>query len=222
MLSDAFSEGQSRDINAEFPSESLPYTEVYDYLSDSDLEDEGSCSEEEYIEAPESDNPESSSPSSQAQVQDPDLHEPSTAPSEHPPQPSPETVEAEDDDRLASISLGPPTVLANLNSRVENGSPRMGKVAIIRDMAAVSYVKPVVNRYTFLTCWCSFEAMLYFLYTSEIHFAPFRSNPRRQLPVQERTGDWSTPRLPYPSAKSIYRLADMVTSLVCVRYFPAH
>jgi hypothetical protein len=64
--------------------------------------------------------------------------------------------------------------------------------------------------------------MLYFLYTGEINFAPFRSDPRRQLPVQERTGDWSAPRFPSPSAKSIYRLADMVTSLACVWRSPAH
>ena len=64
--------------------------------------------------------------------------------------------------------------------------------------------------------------MLYFSYTGEINFAPFRSNPRRQLPVQERTRDWNTERLPSPSAKSIYRLADMVTSLLFVWYSWAH
>ena len=47
MFSDGFSEGQTRDINEGFPSDSDPYTEHYDYLSDSDLEDEYSCSEEE-------------------------------------------------------------------------------------------------------------------------------------------------------------------------------
>ena len=46
MFSDAFSEGQSRDINEGFPSGSSTI-EVYDYLSDSDLEDECSCSEED-------------------------------------------------------------------------------------------------------------------------------------------------------------------------------
>ena len=40
MFSDGFSEGQLRDINGEFPSDSNPYTEYYDYLSDSDLEEE--------------------------------------------------------------------------------------------------------------------------------------------------------------------------------------
>ena len=88
-----------KDINEEFPSDSNPYTEVYDYLSDSDLEDELSCSEEEYAEAPESDDPQlSSSP------QDPDSQEPSTTPLEHPPQPSPDVSEVQNNDRLAPIS----------------------------------------------------------------------------------------------------------------------
>jgi len=60
-----------------------------------------------------------------------------------------------------------------------------------------------------------FEAMLYFLYTGEIEFAPFSSDPRHELPAQARIGDWSTGKLPSPSAKSVYRLADKVTSLAC-------
>ena len=41
MLSAGFSEGETRDINEEFPSDSPSYTDSYDYLSDSDLEDDG-------------------------------------------------------------------------------------------------------------------------------------------------------------------------------------
>ena len=44
VFSDGFSEGQARNINEGFPSDSLPHTEDHDYLSDSDLEDESSCS----------------------------------------------------------------------------------------------------------------------------------------------------------------------------------
>ena len=44
VFSDGFSEGQLRDIDDGFPSDSNPYTEDYDYLSDSDLEDASSCS----------------------------------------------------------------------------------------------------------------------------------------------------------------------------------
>jgi len=47
VFSDSFPEGQARDINEGFPSDSHPYTEHYDYLSDSDLEDESYRSEEE-------------------------------------------------------------------------------------------------------------------------------------------------------------------------------
>jgi len=54
--------------------------------------------------------------------------------------------------------------------------------------------------------------MLYFLYAGVIKFSPFSSDPRRELPAQARAGDWSAKRLPSPSAKSIYRLADMVTA----------
>ena len=90
MFSDGFSEGQARDINGEFPSDSHSYTEYYDYLSDSDLEDESSCSEEEYTEAPESDNPEMP-PSPRPQDSDPQV--PSAIPLEQPPKPSPDVGE---------------------------------------------------------------------------------------------------------------------------------
>ena len=97
MFSDGFSEGQIRDINEEFPSESHPYTEDYDYLSDSDLEDVSCCSEEEYAEAPEGDDPELLSSS-----RDSDLN--------HPPQPSTDLSEVQNDERLAPISFGPSNI----------------------------------------------------------------------------------------------------------------
>jgi len=46
VFSDSCPEGQIWDISEGFPSDSEPYTEHYDYLSDSDLEDESSCSED--------------------------------------------------------------------------------------------------------------------------------------------------------------------------------
>ena len=98
----------------------------------------------------------------------------------------------------------------------------MGKVAIIRDTAAATYVKHIVNRSPFPTRCYSFEAMLYFLYTGEIKFAPSRWDPGHQLPPKKRSGDWNAARLPSASAKSIYRLADMVTNLSCARCFMAH
>ena len=47
VFSDGFLEGQMKDINEEFPSDCIPHTDYYDYLSDSDLEDENSCSGED-------------------------------------------------------------------------------------------------------------------------------------------------------------------------------
>ena len=55
MFSDTFSEGQTRDINEGFPPDSHPCTEEYDYLSDSDLEDGSSWSDEEDEELSEAD-----------------------------------------------------------------------------------------------------------------------------------------------------------------------
>ena len=40
MFSNEFSEAQIRNINEGYSSDALPYTESYDYLSDSDLEDD--------------------------------------------------------------------------------------------------------------------------------------------------------------------------------------
>ena len=99
MFSDAFSEGQKKDISGGFPSGSDPYTEHYDYPSDSDLEDGSSCSEEEYVEFAESSVPLS--------PRDSDSQVPSTVPPDHPPQPSAYADEVKNDDRLAlRISFG--------------------------------------------------------------------------------------------------------------------
>ena len=40
MFSNGFSEGEIRDINEGFPTDKTPYTDSYDYSSDSDLEDD--------------------------------------------------------------------------------------------------------------------------------------------------------------------------------------
>ena len=42
MFSNGFSEGQTRDINDGFPADAPPFTDSYDNLSDSDLEDDDS------------------------------------------------------------------------------------------------------------------------------------------------------------------------------------
>jgi len=203
-----------RNINGDFPSDSHPHTEHYDYLSDSDLEDD--CSEEEDGEPPEGDGrnlqrgledaPDSQS--SQTIVLDNPLIRPSSV----------EAREAQDDNRSAPLIAEHLYILTNPNHRPNDNLTRMGKVAIIHDVAAVTCAQcsfsPTDSRT--LLASCRFEAMLCFLYAGEIEFASFSSDPHCELPAQARTGDLNTGRLPTPSAKSIYRLADKVTSLAHV------
>ncbi|KAF9650003.1 hypothetical protein BDM02DRAFT_1689338 [Thelephora ganbajun] len=170
LFSNAFSERETGDINGGFPSDSHPYTEDYDHLSDSDLEDASSCFEENEEEPREDSN--DNSPRLEDAL-DPQTSQTTT--SDNPP-PHPSSAETSE---------------AQTNHRVNDNLIRAGKVAIIRDVAAVT-----------------FEAMLYFLYTGDIKFAPLSSDPRHELPAQARAGDWSAGKLPLPSAKSIYRLAD--------------
>ena len=50
VFSDGSFEGQTRDLEGGFPSDSDPYTEHYDYWSDSDLEDESEAEDGEPVE----------------------------------------------------------------------------------------------------------------------------------------------------------------------------
>jgi hypothetical protein len=55
-----------------------------------------------------------------------------------------------------------------------------------------------------------FQAMLRYLYTDEIEFAPWGSTERRKARAVEKISE--SYGIPKPSPKSIYRLADKVTS----------
>ena len=55
----------------------------------------------------------------------------------------------------------------------------------------------------------SFEALLYYMYTGEIYFAPFGSEANRDYRVSEKP-NWEMDSPPKISPKSIYRLADKV------------
>ena len=99
------------DINEGFPSDAVPRTEYYDYLSDSDLEDGDYCSEDE--ESPHEDGgtkspPEEDDPESPGDLHDADSLIPPTAISEDPPQPSQDKSEGGDVHQLVPNSAGPP------------------------------------------------------------------------------------------------------------------
>lgn len=193
MFSSGFSEGQTRDINEGFPSDTLPYTDSYNYLSDSDLED---------------DETELSSDDWQSD----------SRPALTVSHPSQRTSEVENDHRSALDPVKPYNPPANLCNRPGDGFLTTRKVAVIRDVAAVTYVKPDIDyshTHTLRTC-NSFEAMICFLYTGNITFSPFSSDSRDELSTEASNGDGTNVKLPSPSAKSIYRLADKVISLICV------
>jgi hypothetical protein len=140
-----------RDINEGFPPDSTPYTDYYGYLSDSDLEDEYSCSDED-DEEPREDrdarepNTEEDEPKSPRGPPNSLSRVPTTTTLENPPQPSRGFDGVEDDHKLAPIfTYSYPTFPANFCRRFGNGSVRMGKVAIIHDMAEATYVKPAAG-----------------------------------------------------------------------------
>lgn len=115
-----------KNINDGFPPDSLPYTDSYDYLSDSDLEDDE-------LEEPRSDqNPGSG-----------------TTANEVPENPSRASQDPSGVENLNMSALNPiqlHDIRTNLQHRPSNGSIRMGKIAIVRDMAAVTYVDPVADQ----------------------------------------------------------------------------
>jgi hypothetical protein len=59
-----------------------------------------------------------------------------------------------------------------------------------------------------------FQALLRYLYTNEIEFAPWGSTERRKARALERTSE--SYGIPKPSPKSIYRLVDKVTICLVV------
>lgn len=129
MLSDEFSEGRIRKINGSFPSDSCPYTEDYGYLSDSDLEDDDDSEVEQ--------SPRNSG-SRNHQIEVP----------EAPPQ-LPQNADETEGGRQSALDFTDPSdIRAKLRCGPANASLRMGKVAIIHDMAAVTYATPLLIEVT--------------------------------------------------------------------------
>jgi len=108
VLSDGFSEGQTRDINGAFPSDSSPYTDDYDYLSDSDLEDEPS----------KVDDPKLSRIS--------ELRVPLTPPSEDLPQPAADVIEVQND-KSAPMPIEPSNISDQLIPQAWQPSNKNGE-----------------------------------------------------------------------------------------------
>ena len=103
VFSGGFSEVTLRDIDGGFPPDSHPYTEDYDYFSDSDLEDGPSCSRKDE-EEPREDN--SGNPQREV-VNVPDSQNPETVTPNTPPPcpPSDKAIEAQNDTRFFHFPL---------------------------------------------------------------------------------------------------------------------
>ena len=70
-------------------------------------------------------------------------------------------------------------------------------------------VSHVLDACAEITC-TRFQAMLRYLYTDEIEFAPWGSAERREARALEKISE--SYGIPKPSPKSVYRLADKVTN----------
>ena len=137
MFSDSFPEEQPRDINEGFPSDFYPYVEHYDYLSDSDLEDESPCAEWQ------DSRPlgyKHKSKQGLGRVQDSQSVSSDLSSSTG-------TSGARGDDRSTSFRfLSEVYPFSDFNRRpTSDDLARMGKVAIIHDMGALTCVQSCVH-----------------------------------------------------------------------------
>ena len=131
VFSDGFSEGALKNLRDGFPSDEKPYTDFYEYLSDSDLdEDEDSADLEEEEGYTTSDD----SPSDDTTVGSP-ARETGGAVSDQGPVEvrgsSPLTINKNDTEQATLTASDP-------GGRPGTTHIQLGKVAIIRDMAATT------------------------------------------------------------------------------------
>jgi len=188
--------GTKENLRSRFPADRKPYSTRYDYEDDSDFEedddDDDDIVDEEPTSAPQAvtKKPRNSSDIVVLGNSDAKSNE------------SPDIVSVSDLDSLFSESF-------NTKEETETAS-QVGKVVVIEDVAFVTYVRfPSSHACTEITC-NRFQAMLRYLYTDEIEFAPWGSAERREARALEKMSE--SYGIPKPSPKSIYRLADKVTS----------
>ena len=185
-------------LRARFPTNRRPYTTHYDYEDDSDLEeddddDDGDILDDESAGVPQA-------VTEKPRDNDVVVLEKSDAKSNEPS----DIVSVSDLDSLFSGS-------SDTKGETETtSSAHIGKVVVIEDVAFVTYVG-LPSPYTRTKITCNrFQAMLRYLYTDEIEFAPWGSTERRKSRALEKISE--SYGIPKPSPKSVYRLADKVTS----------
>ena len=190
--------GTGENLRARFPTNRRPYATRYDYEDDSDLEeddddDDGDILDDESAGVPQA-------VTEKPRDNDVVVLEKSGAKSNEPS----DIVSISDLDSLFSGS-------SDTKGETETtSSAHVGKVVVIEGVAFVTYVG-LPSPYTRTKITCNrFQAMLRYLYTDEIEFAPWGSTERRKSRALEKISE--SYGIPKPSPKSVYRLADKVTS----------
>ena len=183
-------------LRARFPADRKPYTTRYDYEDDSDLGEDDDGDDDILDDEPASvpqvvtKKPRDSSDIVVLENSDVKSNE------------SSDIISVSDLDSLFSESF-------DTKGETETAS-HVGKVVVIEDVAFVTYVGfPSIYACTKITC-NRFQAMLRYLYTDEIEFAPWGSTERRKARTLEKISE--SYGIPKPSPKSVYRLANKVTS----------
>ena len=185
-------------MRARFPTNRRPYTTRYDYEDDSDLEegddddDDGDILDDESAGVPQVVTEEQKNSSDIVVLESSDVKGNESS----------DIISISDLDSLFSGS-------SDMKGETETAS-HVGKVVVIEDVAFVTYVG-LLSPYALTKITCNrFQAVLRYLYTDEIEFAPWGSTERRKARALEKILE--SYGIPKPSPKSVYRLADKVTN----------
>jgi len=190
--------GTKENLRVRFPTDRRPYTTRYEYEDDSDLEvDDDDDGDGDILDDESAGVPQAVT----EKLRDNNvvvLEKPNAKSNQ-----SSDIISVSDLDSLFSES-------AETKGETEIAPSHVGKVVVIEDVAFVTYVPSSSSREcTKITC-NRFQAMLRYLYTDEIEFAPWGSVERRKARALEKISE--SYGIPKPSPKSVYRLADKVTS----------
>ena len=98
---------------------------------------------------------------------------------------------------------------SSLGEGFYNELNRQGKVVVLRDVSYLTSVTVDFPSPYLLTNLGRFQALVMYLYTSEIDFRPVGPRPYRELHAPGLSSE-EEDTIPRPSPKSIYRIADMV------------
>ena len=113
-----------------------------------------------------------------------------------------------------SVFLSDCTGLVNSDHSAGDDLLRMGRVAIMRDIGAATCVYHLIIKISSRTLRAIAVSRRHYISCTRAR-SPLPHFARISI-TKTRTGDWTIGRVPSPSTKSIYRLAEKVTVLTIV------